>query len=162
MKAVVLIGHGGVPTDFPPERVGRLRSLEAARQRAGGPLSQEEEQLDHEIRNWPRTPATEPFFYGLQAIADGVRKNIGDTKLEVAFNEFCGPSIEEACARLIKEGFDEIVLLSTMVTRGGIHSEFEIPEIIEKLQVQYPSVHFNYRWPYNLDEVGAFFAAQLS
>lgn len=161
MKAVILIGHGSVPKDFPTEKVGRLRTLEAVRQRSGGAISDEEQSLDHEIRNWPRTPESEPFLFGLLAIADGVRNKIGETRLEVAFNEFCGPSIEEAASKLIEEGFDEIVLLSTMITRGGIHSEFEIPEIIAALRQQYPQIIFNYRWPYDVEQVGNFFAAQL-
>lgn len=161
MKAVILIGHGGVPKDFPVAKVGRLRMLESARQSAGVPPCNEERELDREIRNWPRTPESEPFLYGMRAIADGVTKKIGATRLEIAFNEFCAPSIEESAASLIGEGFTTIILLSTMITRGGIHSEIEIPEIIAALRKQYPGITFEYRWPLDADEIGSFFANQL-
>lgn len=161
MKAVVLIGHGGVPTDYPSEKVGRLKALEAARQKANLPMSAEEKILDDEIRAWPRTMENEPFFFGLQAIADEVSKKIAPLHLQLAFNEFCGPSIEAACAELIAAGYTELILLSTMITRGGIHSEFEIPQIVEELKKEYPQVTFNYRWPLNLENIGSFFAAQL-
>ena len=162
MKAVVLIGHGGVPKDFPSEKVSRLRMLEAQRQRNNTEMSDEEAKIDHEIRSWPRTKENDPFHFGVLSIAKHLQEKIGDTKLMVAYNEFCGPSIEEATEQLVNEGYKHVVFLTTMFTPGGVHSEFEIPVIVDTLKKQYPTVQFEYPWPFNMDQVATFLSAQLS
>ncbi len=55
-KAVVLVGHGGVPKDYPHDLVITLKRLEAHRRGTGGDPSEEEGDLDRRIRHWPRTP----------------------------------------------------------------------------------------------------------
>jgi len=152
-RAVILIGHGGVPKDYPRDRLTRLRSLESRRMAVGGPLSEEERALDTEIRSWPRTPETDPYQAGLQALAERVRALLGPTPLKLAYNEFCGPGIEEAVKDLVDSGFTEIVLMSSMVTPGGSHSEIEIPETVADLQARHPQVRLRYVWPYDLDLV---------
>ena len=57
-RAVVLVGHGGVPRDYPRERLMQLRALETRRRASGAPPSQEEVALEHELRHWPRTQTT--------------------------------------------------------------------------------------------------------
>ncbi len=162
MKAVILIGHGGVPKDFPSEKVSRLRVLEAQRQKNGEAITNEEQKLDHEIRSWPRTKDNDPFHFGVLSIAKHLQAKIGDTKLSVAYNEFCGPSIAEASELLVKDGYNHVVFLTTMFTPGGLHSEFEIPAIVDTLKKQYPAVQFEYPWPFNMDRVASFLSAQLS
>lgn len=162
MKAVVLIGHGGVPKDFPSEKASRLRMLEAQRQRANTSISDEEAALDHEIRSWPRSKENDPFHFGVLSIARHLQEKIGNTKLVTAYNEFCGPSIEAATDQLVHEGYDHVVFLTTMFTPGGIHSEFEIPAIVYSLKKKYPTVQFEYPWPFNMDQIATFLSAQLS
>jgi sirohydrochlorin cobaltochelatase len=70
-RAVVLVGHGGVPRDYPRDRLLRLRGLEARRRATGAPVSVEEAALDAELRHWPRTPATDPAFYLFASAAGG-------------------------------------------------------------------------------------------
>lgn len=160
-KAVILIGHGGVPKDFPSEKVGRLRMLEAQRQRAGTLISAEEQALDSEMRTWPRTPENDPFYFGIRAIAARLEPKLANVRLVTAYHEFCAPSIEQAVEMLVVEGFDNIKLLTTMFTPGGVHSEFEIPEIVNQLQRKYPEVNVEYPWPFNLDHVADFLTSQL-
>lgn len=136
-KAIILIGHGGVPKDFPREKIGRP-------------------EFEEEIRNWPRTPENDPFCFGMKAVAAKLEPKIGDAKLVLAYNEFCGPSIEQAVEALVAEDFKHMTLLTTMFTPGGVHSEIEIPEIIEALRNKYPAVVFNYPWPFDLDQVANF------
>lgn len=161
-KAVILVGHGGVPRDYPSEKVSRLRMLEAQRQRMGTHMTEEERELDHQIRSWPRTPENDPFCYGIRAIAAKLEPKLGNRKLMVAYNEFCGPSIEQAVEKLVADGFKEIELLTTMFTPGGVHSEFEIPEIVTALQKEYPEVLITYPWPFDLDHVASFLSEQLA
>ena len=72
-RAVVLVGHGGVPRDYPRERLMRLRALETRRRGSGSPPSQEEAALEHELRHWPRTPANDPYQAGLKSLAAHLR-----------------------------------------------------------------------------------------
>jgi sirohydrochlorin cobaltochelatase len=136
-NAVILIGHGGVPRDFPREKIGRP-------------------EFEDEIRNWPRTPENDPFCFGMKAIAAKLEPKFPDAKLVLAYNEFCAPSIEQAVEDLAAENFENITFLTTMFTPGGIHSEVEIPEAIEALRIKYPNVRFNYPWPFNLDKIAQF------
>ena len=71
--------------------------------------------------------------------------------MKTAYNEFCYPSIEQAAHELVNEGFTEVILITTMITPGGSHSETEIPEEVEALSLNYPNVNFQYAWPYDLD-----------
>ena len=60
-KGVVLVGHGGIPKDYPGDLVSKLKRLEAQRRAAGQPMSAEELELDTKIRTWPRTPGNRPL-----------------------------------------------------------------------------------------------------
>ena len=55
---VILVGHGGIPKDYPGDLVTKLKRLEGQRKAAGAPMSKEEHELDQKIRLWPRTPET--------------------------------------------------------------------------------------------------------
>ena len=51
--------------------------------------SAEEMELDTKIRQWPRTPETDPYQSGLEAVAAQLHANLGDVLFAVAYNEFC-------------------------------------------------------------------------
>jgi sirohydrochlorin cobaltochelatase len=67
------------------------------------------------------------------------------------YNEFCFPSIEQAADHLAEENITKVILITTMITPGGSHSEREIPEEVEALRLKYPKMDFQYAWPYDLD-----------
>jgi sirohydrochlorin cobaltochelatase len=71
----------------------------------------------------------------------------------LAYNEFCGPTLQEAVEDLIKQGAQSITVVSTMFTPGGSHSEYEIPEEMEELRKKHPDVKLHYAWPFNLNHV---------
>ena len=71
----------------------------------------------------------------------------------LAYNEFCGPTLEQAVEDLIQQGAQSITVVSTMFTPGGSHSEYEIPEELEELRKQHPELTLHYAWPYNLSQV---------
>jgi len=161
IRGVVLVGHGGLPKDCPQELVGRLKSLQAQRKAAGTPMSSEERHLDHRIRRWLRTAATDPYQSGLEAVAERLKPHLDGQLFALAYNEFCAPTLEESVEELIQKGATHITVATTMFTPGGSHSEIEIPEILEHLRVQYPGVTFRYAWPYDLEMVASLLAAQL-
>ena len=160
-KGVVLVGHGGIPKDCPQDLVTRLKRLEAQRRAAKLPPSQEELDLDHRIRRWPRTSATDPYQSGLVAVAEALRPHLEGALFAVAYNEFCAPTLEEAVDDLVGKGATQITVLTTMFTPGGSHSELEIPEILEQLRPRHPGVELHYAWPFDLQLVAKTLVEQL-
>ncbi len=152
-NGVILVGHGGIPKDYPGDLVSKLKRLEAQRRAAGQPMSQEEFELDTKIRQWPRTPESDPYQAGLESLAEQMKPMLNGAQFSVAYNEFCGPTLAEAVESLIAKGTKQITVVSTMFTPGGSHSEFEIPEEMEELRAKHPHVKLNYAWPFNLTQV---------
>jgi len=152
-KAILLVGHGGIPKGYPQDQITKLKRLEAQRRATGSPMSPEELELDTKVRAWPRTPETDPYQAGLEALGAQMKPMLNGVLFALAYNEFCGPTLQEAVKDLIKQGAQSITLVSTMFTPGGSHSELEIPEELEELRKQHPGVTLNYAWPYNLTQV---------
>ena len=162
-EAVVLIGHGGSASDTPRAIVSELKRLEGERQaRRETGMSPREAELDKQVREWPRTPETDPYKYGVEEIAKALAPKLGGRRLVVAYNEFCAPSVEDAIEGLVGEGFGRIVLISTMFTRGGIHAECEIPGIVLETRKKHPGTAVEYAWPFDAGFVADFLAAQLA
>jgi sirohydrochlorin cobaltochelatase len=61
-KALVLVGHGGLPSDMPSEMVEKFMRVHTGRIRAGGPITEHEIKLNTEIRKWERTPESDPYI----------------------------------------------------------------------------------------------------
>lgn len=154
-RFVILVGHGGVPSDCPPQLVSEFKRLEAK-----GP-SPELTEADRKLRQWPRTPKTDPYKAGLEQIGKTLSSAMPDRKVVLAYNEFCTPSLEDAFEACIREGAEEVAVISTMFTRGGVHSETEIPEILERLAKACPNVRLRYVWPFSLDAVAGFLASEI-
>jgi sirohydrochlorin cobaltochelatase len=162
-EAVILVGHGGIPSDAPPGLVSDLKRLEAERRKRGeAEMSPREAELDRKLRDWPRTPDTDPYKFGLEAVAGELRARLDGRRLALAYNEFCAPSVEDAIADLVAQGATRITLLTTMFTRGGSHAESEIPELVHLARARHPGVEIEYAWPFDLARVADFLAAQLA
>jgi sirohydrochlorin cobaltochelatase len=160
-RAVVLVGHGGVPRDYPRERLVQLRALETRRRASGAPPSEEEAALELELRHWPRTPANDPYQAGLKSLAAHLRSRLEPARLVLAYNEFCAPTVAEAIRTLAAEGVTDIVAVPSMFTPGGVHAEIEIPEIIGALRAELPHLLLHYAWPFAGEHLAAFFAEHL-
>ncbi len=161
-RAVILVGHGGVPKDVPRDLVLQLKRLESERRAADRPRSAEERKLDSRIRHWPRTPATDPYAAGLESLAARLRPRLDGARLAIAYNEYCAPSLEQAVDTLAGEGITEISIVTTMFTPGGSHSEIEIPESVAALQQKHPGLKLHYAWPYDLDLVAGMIAEHVN
>ena len=162
-EAVVLIGHGGTASDIPRPLIAELKRLEGERQARREPrMSPREAELDRQVRAWPRTPETDPYKSGVEEIARALGPKLGGRKLVAAYNEFCGPSVEDAIESLVKEGFGRITLISTMFTRGGVHAEHEIPELVLRARRAHPGVVVEYAWPFDAGRIADFLAGQLT
>ncbi len=153
IRGVILVGHGGIPKDCPQELITKLKRLEAQRRSARTPMSAEERELDTRIRRWPRTEATDPYQSGLEAVGREMELHLDGALFAVAYNEFCAPTLEESVEELIRKGATHITVTTTMFTPGGSHSEIEIPEILDRLKMQYPGAVLRYAWPFDLSIV---------
>lgn len=163
MLAVILIGHGGVPRDFPREDLLELKRLEGARRARGESRPGERERaLDARIRGWPRGPENDPSSAGLASLAAALGARLDPTPVFVAYNEFCAPSLEDALDQALGAGATRVVVVPTMITPGGSHSEEEIPEILERARRAHPGLELRYAWPYSPERLAELFLAQIA
>jgi sirohydrochlorin cobaltochelatase len=51
-----------------------------------------------------RTPETNPYQSGFEAVTTQLRVNLGEVIFAVSYNEFCAPTLEESVEDLIKKG----------------------------------------------------------
>lgn len=170
--AVVLIGHGAPATDCPPRLIGELMSLEwrgddashhhgAATGPSGSTIAQRAAELDAQIRDWPRHAGNDPYRAGLERLADTLRPLLPTDLFAIGYNEFCRPAISEAIEDVIRHGATRVVVLSTMMTPGGVHSEHDIPRALDLLRHAHPGVTIEYLWPFDLSQVAALLAAHV-
>lgn len=155
-QAVILVGHGGLPKDIPQQAVESFMKIHKQRVRTGASITNEEKGLESVIRNWKRTPESDPYQAGLENLASYMESQLDGYILKTAYNEFCYPSIETAVDELAQEDVSKIILVTTMITRGGSHSEVEIPEELKDLSAKYPEIDFQYAWPFGMDSFASF------
>jgi len=155
-QAVLLVGHGGLPKDIPQQAVEGFMKIHKQRMRTGAAITNEEKELEAVIRNWKRTPESDPYQAGLEKLASHMKPRLDGYILKTAYNEFCYPSIETAVDELAEESVSKIILITTMITRGGSHSEIEIPDELKDLSSKYPDIDFQYAWPFSMDSFALF------
>jgi len=159
---VLLVGHGVPPSDYPRERLAeymRLKTLaEAGDRRAGEQYGR----LEREMRRWPRTKENDPYWAGVMELAREIKRAGGFASVKVAFNEFCAPDLEEAFEEVSKLDIDTVVVVPTMIVRGGEHSETEIKEKIDAAKKRHPRLNILYAWPFDLAMQAEFFAAHVN
>ena len=160
-KAVILVGHGGLPKDCPREIIQQFKQLERERKVSGQPATTQEKDLEKSIREWPRTPENDPYKAGLEQLAERLEPLLEGAPLVLAYNEFCAPTIEDAVADLENRGVTYIAVVPTMLTPGGSHSEVEIPEILNNLRTRHPALKIHYAWPTDLDLLAGMLANHL-
>ncbi len=160
-RGVILVGHGGIPKDYPYDQVMKLKRLEAQRRSSGTAPTAEEAELDRRIRRWPRTGDNDPYQSGLEALAARLKPLLDGSLFCIAYNEYCAPTLEEAVEDLLNQGVRQITVISSMLTPGGFHADIEIPRTIDQLRRAYPDVVFHYAWPFDLDSVAGMLATQV-
>jgi sirohydrochlorin cobaltochelatase len=134
VKTVVLLAmHGVPPRDFPPAEMTEFFGLHA-RFEAGGhgmapALLQRYRDLEARLRTWPRTSANDPFHAASIELAARLGREMGLETI-VGFNEFCGPSLDEAFAEVAAHGAGRVIVVTPMLTQGGEHAERMIATIL--------------------------------
>ena len=155
---VVLVGHGVPATDCPARLVGELMALEWS---GGVGQPQRIAQLDAQIRDCPLHEGNDPYKEGFERLAAVLRPLLPVGLFVVAYNEFCRPSVPEGIEELIRQGAIRVLVVPTMMTPGGVHSEVDIPRAIRQVQEKYPDVSIEYLWPFDLKQVAALLASQV-
>jgi sirohydrochlorin cobaltochelatase len=162
--AVVLAMHGIPPKDFPREEMMELFGLHHRLQHVSGHelevLKKQHDELEEKMRQWPRNQENDPFFYASLEVARKMEDILGE-KVLVGFNEFCAPTIEEAIEEAVSLSTDKVIVLTPMMTKGGEHSEKDIPRAIERARKKHPRIEMVYAWPFDTDEVGKFLAEHV-
>ena len=163
-RVIVLVMHGAPPRDFPRQETGEFFSLSTRlRQSAGAEraaMEQRRAELEARMRAWPRTPQNDPFHAASVEMAGELERASGD-RVFLGFGEFCAPSMGEAMDQAAALHPAQVVVITPMMTRGGEHSEAEIPAAVKQAQDRHPAVHFSYVWPYPTEDVARFLASQI-
>ncbi len=165
MKTIIVLAmHGAPPNDFPQHETAELFGLHARLEHARGPeraaLERRHVELEANMRAWPRTPQNDPFHTGSQELAEHLGRVTG-CKVIIGFNEFCAPSLDEALDQAATDAAERIIVITPMMTRGGEHSETDIPAAIRRAKEQHPAIPMLYVWPFDAAEVARFLAAQM-
>ena len=88
--------------------------------------------LAHGSRD-PRSAAT------IKALVDEVRAMRPDLRVESAFLELSKPSFTTVVDRLVKAGFDEIVVVPLLLT-DAYHAKVDVPSAVAEAQTRHPGL----------------------
>jgi sirohydrochlorin cobaltochelatase len=166
MKTVIVLAmHGIPPTDFPRRELAEFFKLHSMAEGLAGPMSQEVQDryavLHKRLRDWPRSRQNDPFHVASQELAAKLSE-ISGHEVIVGYNEFCSPSLDEALLAAVQQNADRIVVATTMMTRGGDHSEKDIPAAIKEFRESHPGTDIVYAWPFDSEQVARFLNDHLS
>jgi sirohydrochlorin cobaltochelatase len=160
---IVLAMHGSPPNDFPRREMAEYFGLRSRLGHAAGEDAGRSryEELERKMREWPRTAQNDPYHAASQEMAAQLARTTGHP-VTVGFNEFCAPTLQAALDTAAGTGADTVIIVTPMMTRGGEHSEVEIPAEVEGARSRHPGTRFVYVWPFEAADVAGFLAAQIS
>ena len=162
---IVLAMHGIPPLDYPRKELAEFFKLHSMVEGMGGPISQEVQcqydALSRRIRDWPRSQENDPFQKASQDLAAKLSE-VSGCEVIVGYNEFCSPTLDEALLAAVDKGAERIMVVTTMMTRGGDHSEKDIPSSIEEFKRLHPNMEVIYAWPFDGDQVARFLNDHIS
>ncbi|MDH7603923.1 MAG: CbiX/SirB N-terminal domain-containing protein [Melioribacter sp.] len=151
--SVIIVGHGAPAKDFP--KLSEYFKLHDTH-------SIEAELLEEELRNWPRNANNDPYWAGfIEVINEFKKQNKEFYSVYYAFNEMCGPTVEEALEHAAHDNPEIIIVTSIMFTPGGNHSEIDIPEKIELFKENHPNIKIIYAWPYKTTDIVNMLSKQI-
>ena len=164
MKIIIVLAmHGTPPRDFPREELAEFFRLHSHIGEDKSRVSGQDRYsfLNNKMRNWPRTDQNDPFHAASQELAAHLSKVLG-YEVVVGYNEFCAPSLEEALQSAADNDISKIIVATPMMTRGGEHSEKDIPVKIGEFRKRHPQIEITYAWPFDSVQVAKFLTEQIS
>jgi sirohydrochlorin cobaltochelatase len=163
-SVIVLAMHGAPPNDYPEDNLleffGLHSRIEHAPDQISPGIEHRYHELETQIRSWPRTTENDPFFAGSQVLAEKLEVETGK-QVFLGFNEFCNPRMGDALNQAADSGAELVVVITPMMTRGGEHSEIDIPNTIHAAQERHPKTNFHYVWPFDPSSVASFLSNQI-
>ena len=97
---------------------------------------------------------SEDFKNGFNEIVDLVKEKRTDIKIYGANMELCSPTIEEVIAQAVEENENlKTIGIVPFFLFAGIHIKEDIPEIIEKLKLEYKNIEFIFGKPLGADPI---------
>ena len=163
-SVIVLAMHGAPPGDFPRQEAAEFFALHGRIAHGAGAQQPEAaeryEELHAKMRAWPRTAENDPFHQASMEMANHLALEAGQDVV-VGFGEFCGPSLDDALDLAATTGATRITVTTPMMTRGGEHSEQDIPAAVERARARHPGFSIRYVWPFDMAEIAQFLATQI-
>lgn len=160
---VILATHGSPPSDFPPREMGEFFALHA---KLGHSHASEDgdairyRELEEKMRNWKRTEKNDPFYVSSLELATYMEKFL-QMPVFPAFNEFCAPTVADALEASVEQGAGQLIVVSSMLTRGGEHAEVDIRQAVEQAQKAHAGVEFIFAFPFPGKDIARFLAEQV-
>jgi sirohydrochlorin cobaltochelatase len=165
MKTIIVLAmHGVPPKGYPEMEIAEMFRLHMQMGHMivdeNNPIVQRHDELDSKVRNYPRNVENDPYWAASNELAGLLEKKTG-IPVVVGFNEFCAPSIDEAISQAANFQPDRIVVVTPMMTKGGEHSEVDIPEVIDRVRDNYTDIEIIYAWPFDSESVVSLLASQI-
>jgi sirohydrochlorin cobaltochelatase len=161
---IVMAAHGTPPRDFPQDELREYFSLhnrlESTAVSHSPVLEGRYEELEEKLKNWPRTAENDPFYTASNELAKRLSRETGN-EVVVGFNEFCAPDVKHAIHEAVRQGADRVVVISTMMTRGGEHAERDINQAVQQAREMFPGAEIIYAWPFETGEIACFLAEHI-
>ena len=124
-------------------------------------LQRRADELDAQIRDWPRHAGNDPYQTGLEQVAEALRPLLPATLVAVGYNEFCRPSMPEAIDHVIRQGATRVAVIPSMLTPGGVHAERDIPQALAAIRRAHPTITIQYVWPFDVRQVAGLLAQHV-
>ena len=165
--AVVVIGHGIIAKNYPADKMAAYRNVMSAVEKSGGEqaapdsLKAQMAAMDLDMRAWPRTAENDPYDASVQQLARDIQKVGHYDIVEVAFNEFCGQDVDDAITAAVDKGASRVIVMSTMLIKGGDHADREILGKIIKARAERPQADVRYVWPIDELNMAHFFVGEI-
>ncbi|WP_432799780.1 CbiX/SirB N-terminal domain-containing protein [Poriferisphaera sp. WC338] len=142
--AIVLIGRGEPPHDFPKKELHQARH--ALNQMASHAHEIKNKNLALKLLNWPVTRENNPYYFGVKDFATELELET-NCPVFFGFNEFCSPTTTHAIQSAIDAGLTNLVVISTMMTPpNDNHAEHNILSAMKHAQTSLPNVEMTYAW----------------
>jgi sirohydrochlorin cobaltochelatase len=160
---VILATHGSPPRDFP---ANELREFFELHVRFGeghapeSPAKKRYQELETRMRDWKRNSQNDPFYVSSLELAKYMEKQL-QLPVFTAFNEFCAPTISDVLVDAAEQGAERVIVVTSMLTRGGEHAEVDIREAVEKARHDYPEVEFTFAFPFPPKDIARFLSEQV-
>lgn len=155
--SIILIGEGGIPTDFPKNDLYALLTLKS-KINLNLPLNDEEnkifEELNERLKRWNRNFRNDEHYHILMDLKNMIYLKTR-MKIELAFLDNCKPELYEAIEKFINEGFKNIVLISPnfLISKENL---LKINDILDFIKRKYNNINLIDLTQININQITDF------